>query len=469
MSSATANNVEITNVNKSGIYVTFDITWENSWLSATGEHDAVWVFLKIAPNGGPSWKHAKINTTTVSTSGFEAEVAPDETGFILRRSLIGNGDASVSITVNLYYSALEGVYQDVKVSGIEMVKVDAGSFYLGDGASDRTFHKGDDPLASYHVQSEGLMTHGTTATDFDGNLINQDIPASFPKGFAGFYCMKYQITQGQYVDFLNSIPRGAQNLRTHSDLSGSTVTNTYVMSNTSTLIYSNAIRCDDEIGTGNITFYCDHDGDGIGNEFNDGQYKVAGYFTSHDIYAYLDWAGLGLMTDLEYEKACRGPLSAVPLELAWGSTLINDIGALLNDGSPNETHSNSGVDGGLMPLLGNVNIQNKARRAGLNATSTGSTRELSNASFYGIMDMTSKYDNLCIQYDPAYPYQGEEGDGELTISGDADFIDIAGKLRVKKFSYGDEDSDEGRVSSVNGNYLVGNRHATAASRGVKRM
>jgi len=101
-----------------------------------------------------------------------------------------------------------------------MVYIPTESFYLGDGASDRTFHKGDDPAVG---------------------LIGADIPVSFPKGYSDFYCMKYQLTQGQYVDFLNCLPRAAQDLRTNTDLSGSSITNRYVMTNTSSMTYSDIL------------------------------------------------------------------------------------------------------------------------------------------------------------------------------------------------------------------------------------
>lgn len=34
---------------------------------------------------------------------------------------------------------------------------------------------------------------------------SKTLPAAFPKGFNAFYCMKYEITQGQYADFLNKL------------------------------------------------------------------------------------------------------------------------------------------------------------------------------------------------------------------------------------------------------------------------
>ena len=41
-----------------------------------------------------------------------------------------------------------------------------------------------------------------------------------------------------------------------------------------------------------------------------------------DVAAYADWAGLRPITELEYEKAARGPLAPVAGEYAWGSTSI---------------------------------------------------------------------------------------------------------------------------------------------------
>ena len=42
-----------------------------------------------------------------------------------------------------------------------------------------------------------------------------------------------------------------------------------------------------------------------------------------DLCAYADWAALRPMTELEYEKACRGPNNPVLGEYAWGNTSIS--------------------------------------------------------------------------------------------------------------------------------------------------
>ena len=48
-----------------------------------------------------------------------------------------------------------------------------------------------------------------------------------------------------------------------------------------------------------------------------------GYMNWQDLASYLDWSGLRPMSEFEYEKACRGTLTAVPFEYPWGSTILN--------------------------------------------------------------------------------------------------------------------------------------------------
>jgi len=459
LSSLSANNVEITGLTQSGNILTFEITWENSWRSGLEFHDAVWIFVKQAPNGGPSWLHANISSGLVDQA-YEAVVPDDHVGVFVRRAADGNGTANAQVQLTLENPI--GAYRDYQVMAVEMVYVPEGAFYLGDGSSTGTIHKGDDPTSSYYVESEAAMTRGSTSTDFDGGLGTADMPADFPKGYNSFYCMKYPVTQSQYVDFLNCLPRIVQDLRTGSDLSGTTVTNRFVMTDTTIVLSANGIRCDEIIGSANIHFYCDFDSDGIGNESNDGQSKICGYLSPRDVFAYMDWSGLAPMTAFEYEKACRGPLPSVPSEYAWGSTLVNISTVFVNEGEENEKHPTSGVLGGLMSY-------NNARRVGLNTPETGATRELSNASYYGIMDLTSRYDNLPVYYSiSSFPYAGEEGDGSLSAIGEADFISPIPKLQLKQFYVGSSLNSRGTVSYA---FYIGNELRRIANmiRAAKRI
>lgn len=121
--------------------------------------------------------------------------------------------------------------------------------------------------------------------------------------------MKYKITAQQYMDFLNCLTRTQQDARTQADLSGTTASNKYVMTNSATVQDRNPIACNVNIGTGPIEFYVDMDDTNAANSINDGANVVLNHMTPSDIIAYMDWSGLRPMTELEYEKNNKGSRS----------------------------------------------------------------------------------------------------------------------------------------------------------------
>ena len=409
---ALSNNVQIANLTKSGSTISFELSWENSWYAGIEFHDAVWIFVKQAPNGGPSWTHANI-TSAIVGAGFTQIVPSDEMGLFVRRSINGNGTATTTVTAELV--GLTGAFQDIKVMAVEMVYVPQASFYAGDGASLGRIASGADVLQPVHVTSNiASLTCGNTAGDIQyASGTCQTIPAGFPKGFGKFYCMKYGISQSQYVDFLNCLNRPQQENRVSSDITGSTVTNIYVLSNTLAPDKGNAVRCDANIGSGNVTFYCDNNQNGVGNEANDGMNRACNYLRVTDWAAYLDWAGLRPMTFLEVEKASRGPLSPVPDEYSWGSTLWTTPGTLENVGTATEKWTNSYIDGGISTFTKSV------IRLGANAPGTGASREISNASYYGIIDIGNNPGDFFVGKSHVGTFLDESGDGVLSVSGDA--------------------------------------------------
>jgi len=409
--SISANNVQITNLSKSGNSISFDLTWENSWYVGLTYHDAVWIFVKQAPNGGPAWQHVNVSSATVG-SGYTTEEPSDQVGFFVRRAGTGNGTASTSVTATL--SGLIGVFQDVKVMGIEMVYVPSGDFYAGDGASSSRIARGDDTTEPIHITSEDALTCGSTANDFTYTIgICSDIPLEFPKGYNAFYSMKYVITQEQYGDFLNCLSRSQQENRVSADITNQTVTNFYVLSDTPTQSFGNVVRCDETIGYGPITFYCDQNNNGIPNEADDGLARACNYLRVTDWAAYLDWAGLRPYSFLEIEKASRGPMIPVQDEYSWGSTLWTNNGTLVNAGLENEAWSNSGIDGGI------YTYNDAVIRVGANAPSSGANRELSNATFYGIIDIGNNPGDWYVSKNNVANFTATEGDGELSNSGSA--------------------------------------------------
>jgi hypothetical protein len=302
-----ANNLSVTNATLTGQNTTahyslvqFDISWENSFRDAVN-WDAAWVFIKYKYNG--AWYHGTLNTTGhTPPSGSTVNTPTDGKGGFIYRSANGTGTFSLTGVQLRWNYGVDGLADDdnvtVKVIAIEMVYAPGGSFSIGSGDDNYTFYKYPTSTNPYAVSSEGAITVGTATDNLyydDGGDQLGPIPADFPKGFNAFYCMKYETTQEQYVDFLNMLTRDQQNARTWTSLASGTtsVTKRYVMSISASIAYRNGIRCDATIHTSDpITFYCDFDGDGTGNESGDGQNIACNYSLWSDGWAYADWAGL---------------------------------------------------------------------------------------------------------------------------------------------------------------------------------
>jgi len=315
------------------------------------------------------WQHAILNSTGhFAPNGSTITPASDGTGAFIYRNANGTGTFSkTGIQLRWNYGAngvADNAIVDIKVFAIEMVYVPQGSFALGsggsfvgawgsDGCGKQPFYLYPTTTATYPVTSENAITIGTspgnlyyaanegyTPVPTYGGDQSGPIPAAFPKGFNAFYCMKYEISQQEYVDFLNSLTRIQQNTRTYTSLGVgvTSVTNRYVMSNSTTAYCRNGIRCDATIPPSDpITFYCDLNGNGIGGESDDGQCIACNYLGGADFSAYLDWSGLRPMTELEFEKACRGTISPVANEYAWGTPYIDhNFYTLNNNGANNE-------------------------------------------------------------------------------------------------------------------------------------
>ena len=59
--------------------------------------------------------------------------------------------------------------------------------------------------------------------------------------------------------------------------------------------------------------------DYIFNDITDGQNLPCNFLSWMDLAAYLDWAALRPMTELEFEKICRGPNPPIAGEYVWGT------------------------------------------------------------------------------------------------------------------------------------------------------
>lgn len=449
---AVGNNIQVSNVQlvnhdvpSTTVDVQFDIQWENSWRVSypPANWDAAWVFVKYRLHSTGQWQPVLLNVTgNVAPSGsllsiglldptaaFDPVTNPG-VGAFLHRSADGSGAFALNgVKLQWNYGSIGYVdIAEVKVFAIEMVNVPQGAFAAGSG--------GTEPNAfTLTTINTGVATvapggSGSLGGQAGGYPTGQAAPAnaSWPNGYKAFYCMKYEISQQQYVDFLNTLSRDQQNTRTGTDVSGMGITNRYVMSNSSINLFRNGIRCDATLPAlpAAVTFYCDGNGNGTGGEAADGQWIACNYLSWGDLAAYLDWSGLRPMTELEFEKACRGDLMPVADEYPWGATLIATGPYSLTNGDA----ANEFVAAGYSNNLGNASFNATTGgigpvRVGIFAASNGNSgRVTSGASYYGIMELGGNVvERLVTMGNPSgLAFAGNHGNGQLDVPGEANVL-----------------------------------------------
>ncbi|MFH0894104.1 MAG: SUMF1/EgtB/PvdO family nonheme iron enzyme [Bacteroidota bacterium] len=435
-------------------FVKFDMSWDNSWRDATN-WDAAWVFVKYKVGANGAWNHAYLSTNNahynvVTDNGVPAQFSAGTTnisgndrgmGAFIFRSGNGNGSINWDKIMLRWNYGENGVGDNdtvtVKVFAVEMCYVPQGSFWVGNDTLQeynafRTYG-GVNP-APFNITSQASVPIGpvagqlywTYSTGPNSGVASGSTNALYPTGYNAFYCMKYEISQEQYVDFLNTLTRTQQARRVQTNIAiGVTVpATTFVMSNTVAMASRNAIRCPAAIdANAPVTFFCDYNSNAIGNEADDGQTIACNDFGWIDMAPYLDWAGLRPMTELEFEKSCRGTAAPVAGEGAWGTSLINKLVGVISTAqeselastNPTNCHTCSGWNTG--PV-----------RCGLFAL-VATNREGSGGSFYGIMDLSGNLWERLITIGNAQgqSFDAINGDGLLAANGDHDVTNWPGQ------------------------------------------
>jgi formylglycine-generating enzyme required for sulfatase activity len=260
--------------------------------------------------------------------------------------------------------ASSGDVVEIRVVGIEMVYIPQGAFYAGDGSTSSASRFRDTSTSTsgpWYITSENAITTSTTSPFYFPSVVT--IPADFPKGYGAFYMAKGELSQAAYMAFFNMLTSTQKSTR---DITGNHAT--YQGKNTDAITFRNNLSWS---GSGEMTL---NGGTHGGVAMN--------YLAWADLTAFLDWAGLRPMSELEYEKAGRGSLNAVAGEYAWGSTSITGATSITNSGLGSErgqSVSNCAYNYA-------TNVQGPLR---IGSFAKGvSSRVASGGGFYGVMELS---------------------------------------------------------------------------------
>jgi formylglycine-generating enzyme required for sulfatase activity len=383
------------------------------------------------------WEHARLNNTgntapigsTIDAglltpgAAFNATTNP-AVGVFIYRNANGSGTNTFNDTQLRWNYGANGLNDNMVVSvlvfAIEMVFVPGGvDFTVGDGVSASTFTQ--------------TTINTATANIAGGFPTGQNAPAnaSWPNGYNRFYCMKYEISQGQYRDFLNTLTRTQQANRVTMDGTVGCYAGGFTWSgglwssgevnNLTTPANRNGLRLiTDPSGVSPRTYACDLNPSsslpsGV-NQSDDGECVAMCQLNWMDGCAYLEWAGLRPMTELEYEKACRGNQVVVSGENAWGDATTTSANNITNGGQVGEVTNTANANS----TSGNqTNVQGPLRVGMFAGAAT--TRAQAGATYYGIMEMSGNLLERVVTIGNAsgLGYTGLHGDGVLNNNGNA--------------------------------------------------
>jgi hypothetical protein len=448
---AFANNVAIANVklvsrstSAGTVAIQFDLSWNNAWKDSVN-NDAVWMFFKYSSDAGTSWGHATMKTSGTNPSGvstgtkssgafnaLDVIVTNDKKGAFIQPRYLGSGTVNFT-SLQLIWNYKQDGFSDaamldatntkIRAFAIEMVCIPQGGFYLGDnsdGSLGQFEWGGSSASKAGVINSETEpLSFGTAATQWyyntDTGASNDnasgdafEVSSSFPKGYQAFYLMKYKITEGQWVGFFNTLTSAQKTTR---DITSST---------------NSGKNSDSTVSRNTISW---SSGDATTSRTD----RECSYLAWADVASYCDWAALRPMSELEYEKAGRGPLSPVTNEYPWGSTSVTVAATIsgtengtetITTSSANIVRNNTTFSGG--------DASSGPVRAGIFATSTSTTRLLSGAGYYGNMQLAGNLWERVVSVGNSIGrgFSGSHGDGLLTLTtsyeGNADNPDWPG-------------------------------------------
>lgn len=416
--------VKITSVSETSASLQIGFSWDRSWCDSYNS-DAVWIFFKWRTSRG-EWSHVYLNTSASTPSGytsFPGTSGNKTVGFFIYHSEVGlfpSATASLSVTWPFPSGITKEMFErgevDIVAYGVEMVLVPFGSFLAGDGVSDRGF-TAPGSSAALPITSEGALSvstsggalasasSGGSSLSGSGSSLASGEPislyGSYPKGFNGFYCMKYELSQGQYTDFLNALSR-AEQIRLLGDWVVSLQRGSFLFGGGASASFRNSIRVLEPASSSRGVVFAS----GGGLYASGGSPVACNFLSPADLLAYASWSGLRPMSELEFEKLCRrsSPLTALPGGFAWDSDSYTPMSGLLDIDTDSER-----------PVSGNVNCAGGSPvRCGAFASS-GTDRFSSGSSFSGVMELSGNVREMCVGVDASSFSRSVHGDGTYPL------------------------------------------------------
>jgi len=218
--------------------ISFDLAWNNSWRAkwtepaeknCTGKPltlenwDAAWVFVKYRPKDAGVYSHATLSPDAahhVRPAGAAVDMGLSDdgnkgVGVFVYRDAVGQGG---NVFKGMKLRWLSGADQadpaavELSVHAIAMVYVPEGPFRSKNPVMYYTSEDGCWTPDAYVCK---LMTIDTPDASKPGGHVNHattygkakkpygHVGSDWPNGYGAFYCMKYSISQGEYVRFLD--------------------------------------------------------------------------------------------------------------------------------------------------------------------------------------------------------------------------------------------------------------------------
>lgn len=435
---AAANNLQVGNVRLANhdafaktMDVVFNLQWDNSWrgtYDTVEGWDAAWVFVKFKAPGASDWIHAWLSTAPNAHTAPDGVVDVGATpvngtdrgmgAFVYSSAPRAGGVIYTGTRLKWDYGAqgynfVSGGDVEVSVLAIEMTHVTEGAFWAGNtnAVIFNSFRDEANAASPVRITSEDALQ-----LYYGANIpaASYAIPAAFPKGHKGFYCMKYMVTQGQYVEFLNMLTRSQQ-----AALCSATTQGRYMYwdNNQTSAKNWNYVNVGDGTADPLPRVYA-----------TSAPNLICNWIGWDDGIRYAAWAGLRPMTELEFEKACRGPLAPVDGEFAWGDT---QYAIMWHAGNGAYTGRETAVGSGRSSAGWNPDYSansaikvstagtSQMPRAGIFATATSSRRQ-SGASYWGIMQLGCSLNEQVVSPRDAtgLGFQGAHGGGTTAIPAD---------------------------------------------------